>query len=288
MYPSLEGERMFSMSVSIMTKDVAFQLEQAKADYIASWLHAIQKQAGYSFHFDTLYRGKVRAFVARDLQEIGLFNLVTGLGFHEEKVLEEIMRFYHDHEVEKYYLEINPYHVSPDFLACLVSHGFSLSRFETYVYGEVTAPPPRVSTSISIREVTPSEIDLFATLHIEGYQEALRSVSEPILKLYYESLKALYGRPGWHLYVAWVHDIPSGIGMLYMQGGKATLAGGATIPNQRQQGVQTALLHHRIQVAAQAQCPLIIGQASVGSTSQQNMERLGLRTAYTSTTWTRL
>jgi hypothetical protein len=276
------------MSVPIMTKDVALQLEQAKADYIDSWLLAMQEQMDRPFDFDTLHIGNVRAFVARDLQEIGLFNLVIGLGLHEKELLEEIMRFYRDHGVEKYCIEINPYHVSPDFLAYLASHGFCLSRFETYVYGGVTVTPSSASPSVSIREVTPSEIDLFATLHIQGYQEALAHVPEPTLRLYRESLKVLYGRPGWHLYVAWVHDIPSGMGMLYIQDGRASLAGGATLPNQRQQGGQTALLCHRIQVAAQAQCTLVVGQASVGSTSQHNMERLGLHTAYTGTAWTRL
>lgn len=271
-----------------MTKDRALQLEQAKVDYIDSWLQAIQEQMNHSVKINILRRGNVRAFAARELQEIGLFNVVSGLGPLEEEFLEEIVRFYRKHDIEKYFLEINPYHTSPDFLTSLASYGFSLSRFETYLYGTATITPPSHSTPVTIREVTLAEIDLFATLHMNGYQEALAHISEPTRKLYYESLKVLYGRPGWHLYIAWVNDIPGGMGMLYMQDGRASLAGGATLPEQRKQGVQTALLRHRIQVAARAQCTLVVGQASVGSTSQQNMERLGLHMGYTGSVWTQL
>jgi GNAT superfamily N-acetyltransferase len=271
-----------------MTKDRARQIELAKADYVDAWLQAIQGQMKTFLDIDVLRRGNVRALVAPDLQEIGLFNLVSGLSFHEKDLLEEILRFYQGHDVEKYYVEINPYFVSSGFLGYFASKGFTLSRFETYVYGGVTSTPTPASTSISIRDVTSSEVDLFADLHIQGYQEALARVSETTLKLYRECLKVLYGYPGWHLSIAWIHDIPCGMGMLYMQDGRASLAGGATLPNQRHHGIQTALLRHRIQVAAQNQCTLIVGQANVGSTSQQNMERLGLRTAYTGSTWTRL
>ena len=280
------------MDISIVTKDIALQLEQTKGDYIDSWLQTMQKQMNHRFNMKTLRIGNVRAFVAPDLQEIGLFNLVTGLSSCEEEAFsesfEEILHFYHNYSVEKYYIEVNPYHAPSRFLVHLTSQGFSLSRFETYVYGRGINIPSYGSNVVSIREVTSSEVDLFATLHIQGYQEALAHVSKPTLRLYYECLKILYGCPGWHLYIAWVNDIPSGMGMLYMQDGRASLAGGATLPKQRRQGVQTALLRHRIQVAAQAQCTLIVGQASVVSTSQHNMERLGLSTAYTGTIWTRL
>ena len=72
-----------------------------------------------------------------------------------------------------------------------------------------------------------------------------------------------------------------------MRDGMASLAGGATLPEMRQRGCQSAMLQHRILVAAQAHCSLIMGHANVGSTSQNNMERLGLRIAYTEVSWMR-
>src|SRR5450755_2726497 len=104
------------MSIPIMTKNRALQLEEAKADYVDSWLQVMQEQMNHLVEIDILRRGNVRAFIARELQEIGLFNVVSGLGPREEEFLEEILHFYQKHDVEKYSLEINPYHTSPNFL----------------------------------------------------------------------------------------------------------------------------------------------------------------------------
>jgi hypothetical protein len=279
---------MFSMNVPLMTQEVALQLEQAKADYIDSWLQGMQEKNDNSSEIGILRIGNLRAFVAHNLQGIGLFNQAIGLSPHNMELLKEISRFYHDHGVEKYRIEINPYHVSSDFLTYLASHGFSPSRFETYLYGVATITLPYPPTIITIREITASEIDLFATIHVGGYQEALAHVSETQRNLYRESIKVLYQRPGWQLYFMCINNLPVGMGMLYIHNGIATGAGGATIPSYRQKGGQAALGHYLIQVAAQAHCALTVAQTNVGSTSQHNMERLGMRIAYTGSSWVRL
>ena len=191
---------MFSTNIPLMTQEVALQLEQAKADYINSWLQGgMQEKTAASSEIDILRIGNLRAFAARNLQEIGLFNRAIGLGPHNKEQLLEIRRFYRDYGVEKYRVEINPYDVSPDFLTYLASNGFSPSQFETYLYGVAVMSSPHPSTIITVREITSSEIDLFASIHVEGYQEALAHVSEVQRGLYRESLKVLYQRAGWHL-----------------------------------------------------------------------------------------
>jgi hypothetical protein len=271
------------MSFSLMTQRLALQLEQSKGDHIESWLRGMQEQPGNPFGVDMLQRGNVRAFVARGLQEIGLFNQVIGVGPQEQEHLPEIMQFYRDHGVEQYRLEINPYNAPPDFLFYLATLGLYQSSFEAYVYSFVPFEGSVSSsfTTVTIQDVTSSELDLFADIHVEGFREALSHLSDKTRKLYRECTKILYQRPGWHLYLAWVNNIPSGMGMLYMQDGRAVLAGGATIPHMRQLGCQTALLRHRVLAATYAHCSLIAAQTSVGSRSQQNMQRLGMRVAYT-------
>lgn len=208
---------------------------------------------------------------------------MIGLGLEEEKQLREVMQFYGENGVEQYRLEINPYYTSSDFLVHLAAHGFYQSSFEAYLYGVVSFDVPSSNTTVTIRDVTFSELDLFADIHVEGFREALSHLSEKTRKLYRECTKVLYQRTGWHLYLAWVNNIPGGMGMLHIQDGRALLAGGATLAHMRRQGCQTALLRHRVLEAAHAQCSLIVGQTSVGSVSQQNMERLGMHIAYTAT-----
>jgi hypothetical protein len=276
---------MFSMSVPLMTQAVALQLEQGKADYIDSWLQGIQEKNGPSSRIDILRIGNLRAFAAHNLQEIGLFNRVIGLGPHNQELLEEIRRFYQDYGIEKCRLEINPYDTSSDFLAYLTSNGFSPSRFETYLYGVAMTSSPHSSTTITVREITSSEVDLFASIHVEGYQEALAQVPPIQYDLYRESIKVLYQRSGWHLCFVCMNNLPIGMGMLYTHNQIATFAGGATIPRYRQQGGQTALIHYLIHAAAQAHSTLAVAQTNVGSTSQHNVERMGMRTAYTGSLW---
>jgi hypothetical protein len=271
------------MSFPLMTQDLARQLEQSKSDHIESWLQAMREQPGNPFEVDILQRGNVKAFVTRSLPEMSLFNQVIGFGPTEKEHFHEIIQFYHDHGIEQYRLEVNPYHASPDFLALLAAHGFYQSSFEAYLYGVVSFDVPSSSNSIIIRDVTSSDPDLFADIHVEGFREALSRFSEKARRLYRESIKVLYQHPGWHLYLAYINNTPSGMGMLYIHDGKALLAGGATIPHMRRQGCQAALLRHRMLASAHAKCSLIIGQTNVGSTSQHNMERLGMRIAYTGT-----
>jgi hypothetical protein len=276
---------MFSMSVPLMTQEVALQLEQAKADHLDSWLQGMQEKTTASSEIAILRRGTLRAFAAHHLQEIGLFNRVIGLGPHNQEMLQEIKRFYQEYGIKRYFIEINPYDVSSDFLASLASNGFSPSQFETYLYGVAEMNSLPSSTAITIREIASPEIDLFASVHVEGYQEALVQVSAVQRDLYRESLKVLYQRAGWHLCFVCMNSLPIGMGMLYTQNGVATGAGAAILSTYRQQGGQTALIRYILNKAVQAQCPLVVAQTRVGSTSQHNVERLGMRTAYTGSSW---
>ncbi len=251
------------MCALIMTQDLALQLEQANADSIDSWFRGMLEQAGDDFEVNVYRVGSVRAFAARKMQEMGHFNQVIGLGPEHQHYLPEIFRFYAEQGITQYRIEINPFHVTADF--------------------PLDPLPP--SPTISLHEVTSSENDLFADMHVQGFQEALARAPLPTRQLYRESTKVLCGFPGWHLYLTYVNGTPSGMGMLYLENGRALLAGGATLPQFRKRGSHQALLSHRIQAAAQAACSIVVAQTGAGSESQHNMERLGMRTAYTAAIW---
>jgi len=65
------------------------------------------------------------------------------------------------------------------------------------------------------------------------------------------------------------------------------LAGAGTLPEFRNQGLQTALLQHRMLAAAEAGCELAVIVTLGGTTSQRNAERLGFTVAYTKATLVR-
>src|SRR6266567_1361075 len=235
------------MCALIMTQDLALQLEQANADSIDSWFRGMLEQAGDDFEVNVYRVGSVRAFAARKMQEMGHFNQVIGLGPEHQHYLPEIFRFYAEQGITQYRLEINPFHVTADFLAYLASLRFYHTGFQTYVFGSTALDPLPPSPTISLHEVTSSENDLFADMHVQGFQEALARAPLPTRQLYRESTKVLCGFPGWHLYLTYVNGTPSGMGMLYLENGRALLAGGATLPQFRKRGSHQALLSHRIQ-----------------------------------------
>ncbi len=78
---------------------------------------------------------------------------------------------------------------------------------------------------------------------------------------------------------------PIATGGLSFGEGIALMAGASTIPEQRKQGAQLALLEARLQYAAAQGCALAMMCAAPGSASQRNAERQGFRIAYTRIKW---
>ena len=78
---------------------------------------------------------------------------------------------------------------------------------------------------------------------------------------------------------------PIATGGISLGDGIALMAGASTIPAQRKQGAQLALLEARLQYAAAHGCDLAMMCAAPGSASQRNAERQGFRIAYTRIKW---
>ncbi|MED3803394.1 GNAT family N-acetyltransferase [Lysinibacillus xylanilyticus] len=98
--------------------------------------------------------------------------------------------------------------------------------------------------------------------------------------------KVLYDKPGWSFYIASRQGENVGIGSLYINDETAILAASAVKPKARNQGVHQALIQIRINEALKQNCSFMIGHAKFASISQNNMERCGLRMAYTKSIWT--
>ena len=77
-----------------------------------------------------------------------------------------------------------------------------------------------------------------------------------------------------------------GCAMLSTRDGIATLGAMVTLPGERGRGVQTALIAHRLRLAADAGCDLATSQASSGA-SLRNLQRLGFAVTHAKTTFER-
>jgi GNAT superfamily N-acetyltransferase len=92
------------------------------------------------------------------------------------------------------------------------------------------------------------------------------------------------GRPGWSCYVAYDADAPAGAGALYVHEGVGWLGLGATLPQFRGRGAQSALLAARIEGARRQGCREITTETGEleddrPSNSYRNIVRAGFREA---------
>jgi hypothetical protein len=275
-----------AMEVPIMTQELSDRIEQSKSDYIESWMQGMRERPGNPFGVAIQRFGRARAFAARNLAHVGLFNRVIGIGPEHAAQLDDIIRFYEVQGVP-YRIDINPYRVSPELLTGLTDYGFHESIFQSMLYGVPSAVPLDLPSSVAIENVSFERLVRFVDVYMHGFREALHGRGSEV-KLLASALEVLYGRAGWQFCLVSVDEKPASIGLLYIQDGITSLAGGATISSFRNRGCQTVTLAQRFALAAEAKSTLIVGQAEAGSVVQTNMERMGMRIAYTRAIWTRV
>ena len=139
---------------------------------------------------------------------------------------------------------------------------------------------------VTARVIRSEELPAWAEVWLQGYAEALGTSAAMAERIAAATLR-LWGQPGWDLYLAFVDGQVAAAGALYVQDRVASLLVGATLPAFRRRGCQGALLQARMADAAAQGCDLIVAQAGLDTTSHHNMERAGLRIAYTRGFWLR-
>lgn len=264
----------------ILTKALAETIEQSEVDALHSRLTAMQAIEGNPMDVDIQRFGNATAFSVKNIPGPS-FNTVKGLTDGDEQFVDQLIQFYEEREISVRF-ELTPAHASPDLLAHLQQAGFYQSDFHTSLYGSPIQNAVAVDERISIRRVESHEFDLFAEIYAQGFQMPAFLQSGIA-----HNNAILHSNDHWNFYLASVDDEPAGIGVLFVKDGIATLAAAATVPHLRNKGVQNALIQQRIQQASTLHSRLVVGQAKFGSVSQNNMEKAGLKIAYTKAIWVR-
>jgi GNAT superfamily N-acetyltransferase len=164
----------------------------------------------------------------------------------------------------------------------LASRGYYHYSFYTTLYG-TPQTNDMLPATIVIRPVLPEESHIFAQIYLESF-----GISQPANILYLrDSVRLLVNLPNTHCLFALQNGTIAAIAALFIYQEIGYLALAATLPAYRGQGLHRALLLARMARAAAEGCTLIVGQAAFASTSQQNIEKVGLHIAYTKALWTR-
>jgi GNAT superfamily N-acetyltransferase len=135
--------------------------------------------------------------------------------------------------------------------------------------------PRRATSELSVVPVEPDRADDFAAVVAGGYD----------LPDFTKAFAAnIVGRPGWSCYVAHDGERAAGAGALYVDGGAGWLGFGATLPDFRGRGAQSAILAARIEDARRQGCSTDVTETGElddqrPSASYRNILRAGFREA---------
>ena len=269
------------MLLPAMTRQLAQRIEQNDIDYSLSRLEGMQQAKGNPLQIEIKRYGNLNAFLIKGWPEFWYGNKVLGLEPSSEIYLDEIVALFTRHNLS-FRFEILPGNLNSSLASRLHKLRFCQMGFNTAVYG-IPALAARASSTeqLRVREVQPNEIDLFLDLYQDGFglPRLNHSEREAVLSWFYRAGSNIY------LCIAHVDDIPAAVGVLYMENGIGLLADAATRPEFRGRGCHTAMIHHRIAQAQKRRCDLLTSFVEFGSTSHLNLEKAGLRVAYTKSMW---
>ena len=209
---------------------------------------------------------------------LGLFEEVTPDG------LDALERFFLDHGAPVIH-EVSPL-AGVATIDLLCQRGYRPIELSSVLYQTIspsTAPPPSAPRSLAttVRIAGPEDGPLWADLSARGWASDYPEMEQSIR----EFGAVACARTSTINFFAEVDGIAGATGSICLYENVALFGGASTVPAMRRRGLQTALLAARMTYAVERGHEVVMMVTSVGSQSQRNAERAGLKIAYTRTKW---
>lgn len=265
------------MELPILTKELAAKIEHVDFLVMRDRMRAIQLRAGNPNEVEMKSFGGATALSAKDMPVA--FNKVWGFGKEELPLLDEIIRFYQERHLS-FAMDVTPVSLDEEMAAALHAKGLYQQGFHTAFYGVPLTWEDQRPNDIVIKKASLQEMELFSRL----FHESLEVPSD--IPENAESFSILNSDPAWSLYIGCLHGRPAAFSMLYVSDdGIACFGMAGTLPAFRGKGLQTAMLHRRMADAKGKGCRLVVAQSEYGTSSFHNLQRIGMRVAYTKALW---
>lgn len=212
-----------------------------------------------------------------------LMNRVLELGSSAppgEAQLREIRRVYDDAGIRRFFLHVVPRRKGPDTERLLAATGYEKYR-GWMKFRRGAGPVPASRSDLDVRPVDPGHGHAFAAIAAPAFD--MLPASEPVVAL-------LPRVAGQRTFMSFDGDRPAGTGAVFVDGDVAALDWGATHPDFRRRGGQTAVLAARIEFALRQGCTTICtmtGEAVPGDPqhSYGNITKNGFEEAYLRENW---
>lgn len=266
------------MEIPLLTPELVGRIERCDTVYIASRLETLQQLEGNPYGAELKPFGTATGLMVRAMADNSLFNRVADFSPLELEHLNQIVGWYEENKINCRF-DLLPGHTSPELFRALAGRSFYQSGFYTALYG---LPQVQAKTfpGVEVKVTQSAELNLFNDIYMAGFGFPERNRAALTL-----SLNGLFNNPTTRFYLALVDGQPAGAAILLMHDQIGYLATATTLAAFRGKGCQKALMYRRILDAAEAGCELITSQTNFGSFSQGNMEKVGLRLAYTKAIW---
>ena len=206
-------------------------------------------------------------------------NKASGIGFAgpiTAAALDRIERFYRRNHVLPR-IELCP--LADDSLRVLLGErGYCLEQFFNVYFCEVGQRPYPIQLppDTTLHQAQPDDADEWINVTTRGF-EGTATPSQLGLEIqapnFYSANTTCY-------LVRKAEKIVAG-GVMATHNKVTELGGTSTLPAYRCQGLQTALLHVRLNTAREIGCEFALVLTTPGTLSQRNIERVGFRLAYT-------
>lgn len=252
---------------------------------MVSWQSVLGKIEGDPFRAEVRRFGNATALIGKGEggASLGpLFNRVLGFTDADAGLLDEMIGVYTAKRLPCR-IDVHPYAVGTATMRRLVDAGFYPFRHHDHLVGVPSSPPP---SDWVIREAGKEDRATVAELLTAGFVE-VTGIKAENQSAFTAATANLIGEPNWTFFIAYCEGTPAAVAALYVEGGVGSIVMAATRPEFRGRGCQTALLAARLRRAAEQGCDLVAAQAALDVSSHRNMERAGLRVAYTRTFWLR-
>ncbi|MVO98500.1 GNAT family N-acetyltransferase [Paenibacillus lutrae] len=270
------------MKFPLVTHSLAERLELAEIRFVTSRIQGIRERAGNPMGAEIARFGGATAYYVRQMPW-PLFNTVKGLGPDDLDELDPLLAFYKERG-RICTFELIPGKTNAAVTRALAERGYFQEGFHSCLYGLPEPTAPVLPPYLRIEPVTGrGQFELYGALHCAG-----TGMDPGGTQHFIDNNIVLFDRPGWRFFLGYIDGQPAGVGVMHIDGEVASCTLAATLPEFRGRGLQTAMLQTRMHEAAKAGCRIVAAQADFGSASQNNMERLGMRLAYTRATWGQL
>ncbi len=172
----------------------------------------------------------------------------------------------------------------PDVALALGERGYRLAGFEV-VLGQALdgESSVQIREDIEVRQSPPGELESWLDIIVAGFMapdEEDGPAVEPVSRIELrKAVRSMAGRANRHVGLRGGELVAAS--SMSLEDGIAFLGGAATLRSHRRQGLQTAMLEHRLAVAQDHGAPLACVTTTPGSKSNQNVQRRGFTPLYT-------